>query len=74
MEVCCKILFVHAILFFMVVTSEYPINVQLDNVGDIFLLENTLVSQQTKHIDVRHHFNYYYAKYKTVKIQLSIQN
>ena len=29
---------------------EYFINVNIDNIGAIFLLENTLVPQRTKHL------------------------
>ena len=55
-EICCKILFVHEILLFMGVVVEYPITMYIDNVGAIFLLKDTSVSQITTHIDVRHHF------------------
>ena len=51
-----KILFVGVILLFMGVVVEYTIIVYIDNVGSILLSVNTLVSQLTKHIDVRHHF------------------
>ena len=40
----------------MEVVVEYLIYMNIDNVGDILLLENTSVSQPTKNIDVRHHF------------------
>ena len=36
--------------------DEYPIAVHVDNVGYIFLLERTLVSQRKNHIDMPHHF------------------
>ena len=41
MEVYCKILFFHAILLFMRVVVEYPITIYVDNIGAIFLSENT---------------------------------
>ena len=37
-EVCCKILFVCAILLFMGVVVECPMNVHVDNFGNIFLI------------------------------------
>ena len=56
MEVCCKILSIRNILLFMGVVVEYPITVHVDDVGAIFLSDNTSVSQWTKHIGVYHHF------------------
>ena len=41
----------------------------IDNVGYIFLLDNTLVYQQANHIDVRHHSICDYVKDITVKLQ-----
>ena len=40
-EVCCEILFVHEILLFMGVVAEYLITAHVDNVGVIFLSNNT---------------------------------
>ena len=53
----------------MGVVVEYPINVHVDNVGDILLLENTSVSQQTNRIDGHHYFIRDYVEDGTVKIQ-----
>ena len=53
----------------MVVVVEYPITLQVDNVGAIFLSENKSVSQRKKHIDVRHHFIHDYVEDRTVKVQ-----
>ena len=44
-----------AVLLFMGVLFEYPIIVHVDKVGDIFLLDNTLVSKLTNHIYMYHH-------------------
>ena len=68
-EVCFKILFVRVILLFMGVVFEYPITMYVDNVGAILLLDNTSLSQQMKHIDVRHHFICDYIEDGTVKIR-----
>ena len=42
---------------------------QVNNVGAIFLSENTSVSQRTKHIDMCNHFICDYVEYGTVEIQ-----
>ena len=46
-----------------------PITVHGNNIGSIFLSENILVSQQTKHIDLYDHFIFEYVEYGTVKTQ-----
>ena len=54
----------------MVVVVKYPINVHIDNAGDILLSENTLVSRRVKHIDVHYHLIWYYFEDRAVKIKL----
>ena len=39
----------------------------IENLGDKFLLNNTLVSQYTKHIDMCHHFMKNYVEGVTLK-------
>ena len=56
-------------LLFMWFFIEYPINVDIDKIITIFLPENTLVSQRTRHIDVRHNFFLDCVEDGTVKIQ-----
>ena len=53
----------------MVVTVKHPINVHFDSVGDIFLSENTLISQCTKDIKMHHQFIRDYIEGEIVKIQ-----
>ena len=53
----------------MGVVVEYPITVHVGSAGGTFLLENTLVSQRTKNIDICHHFIRDYVGDGTVKIQ-----
>ena len=48
---------------------EYPITVNVDNAGDIFLSENTSTYQRTKHMDLRHHFICDYVEDGTVKFK-----
>ena len=49
--------------------DRYPITVHDDNIGAIFPSYKTLVTQQTKHIYVRHHFICDNVEDGTVKIQ-----
>ena len=37
-------------LYFMGVVFEYPLTIQIDNIGEIFILDNTLVYQGMNHI------------------------
>ena len=46
----------------------FYISVHIDNVGAIFLLENTSVSQQMNCIDMYHQFIHDYIEDETVKI------
>ena len=55
-ELCSEIIFVKQILEFLEVEVEYPIIVRVDNVGAMFLANNPVLSQRTKHISVRQHF------------------
>ena len=73
MKVCCKILFVHAILLLMGVVVKYPIIFHVYNAGDILLLENTLVTQWKNHIGVHHHLIQNNVEDGTVKIIFSVQ-
>ena len=72
-DLCCEILFICVVLFFMGVVVKYSIIVHVDNVGDIVLSDNTLVFQQKNHIDVCHHFRRDFVEDGTVKINLFIQ-
>ena len=55
-EVAKEILFVRQILNCIGIEIEYPIRIQVDNVGAMFLCNNFSTSQRTKHIDIRQHF------------------
>ena len=47
---------------------EYPIIVNVDNVGAIYLAKNQVLSQRTKHIGVRYYFVRDYIEDGLVKI------
>ena len=67
-EVCAEIIFIKYILEFLDVGIEYPITVNCDNVGAIFLAYNNKNSQRTKHVDTRAHYVRQYVEDGTVKI------
>jgi hypothetical protein len=55
-EVCKEICFIVQVMEFMGMDVARPIPVHVDNVGAIFMANNKVTSQRTKHIDVRYHF------------------
>jgi hypothetical protein len=55
-ETCKEIKFVTQVMDFMGMSYRKPINVHVDNVGAIFMANNKVTSQRTKHVDVRYHF------------------
>ena len=67
-EVCTEILFIKQVLEFLGVKIAYPIVVNVDNIGAIYLAKNETMGQRTKHIDVRHHFVREYIEDGIVKI------
>ena len=67
-EVVCEILFVRQILEFFGKKVDYPIVVNCDNVGAIFLAHNAKTSNRTKHIDIKTHFIREYVEKGVVKI------
>jgi len=55
-EAAKNIKFIYMILESMGIKVEIPIIVRVDNNGAIFMSENVVVSQRTKHVDVRYKF------------------
>ena len=55
-EVSTEIIFVSEVLKFMEVSISYPIEINLDNVGAIYLAKNASTTTRTEHIDIRYHF------------------
>ena len=51
-----EIKFVYQLLQSIGIEIELPITVRVDNVGAIFMSENTSTSGQTKHVDVRYQY------------------
>ena len=68
-EVVREVLYVKQILEFMEVKIGFPIVVNVDNIGAIYLATNNSSSQRTKHVDVRYHFVREYIEDGIVKVQ-----
>ena len=66
-EVCTEILFIAQIMRFVGMTVKYPLIVNVDNIGAIFVTENS-VGRRTRHIDTRYHFVQEYVEEGVVKI------
>ena len=54
-EVAKEIKFLYPMLRSMEIKVPLPIKVQVDNVGPIWLANNSSVSERTKHVDLRAH-------------------
>ena len=55
-EAAKEIKFVYQLLQSIGVEIKWPITVKVDNIGAIFMSENTLTSGWTKHVDVRYQY------------------
>ena len=55
-EAAKEIKFVYQLLQSIGIEIELPIIVRVDNVGAIFMSENTSTSGRTKHVDMRYHY------------------
>ena len=67
-ELCMEILFVRQILEFLGEKVNYPIIVNVDNQGTVFLAQNDGASMGTRHINVRYQFVREYVENGVVKI------
>jgi len=67
-ELAKEILFVKQVLEEMGIELEYPIVIEVDNVGAIYLANNHTTSQRTKHVDTRYHFVRNYIEDGILKI------
>ena len=64
-----EILYVAGILKFLGVPLEYPITVNVDNIGAVYLSKNATTGSRTKHIDTRYHFVREYIEDGIIKVQ-----
>jgi hypothetical protein len=67
-EVAMEILYIVGILKFLGVPLKYPIEVQVDNIGAVYLSKNATTGNRTKHIDTRYHFVREYIEDGIVKV------
>ena len=66
-EVCKEIILAKQVLEFMDIVVKFPILINVDNVGAIYLANNA-DGKRTKHIDIRYHFVREYVEKNIVKI------
>ena len=55
-EAVREIPFVIQVLLFLGIPVELPVKVKIDNIGAIFMSENTTSTQRTRHMDTRWHY------------------
>ena len=67
-EIATEILFIRSMLEFLGVTVELPIEVNVDNIGAIYLSKSATSSNRTRHIDTRYHFVREYIENGILKI------
>ena len=67
-EVAMEILYIVGILKFLDVKINYPIEVNVDNIGAVYLSKNATTGNRTKHIDTRYHFVREYIEDGIVKV------
>ena len=70
-EVVKEIKFLYQMLRSMEIKVPLPINVQVDNVGAIWLANNSSVSERTKLVDLRAHFVRDMIKNQVIKKNIS---
>ena len=68
-EVVKEIKFIHQLLESMDVNVPLPIKVRVDHIGAIWLVNNSGVSERTKHVDTRAHFVRTYVINEVVTIK-----
>ena len=73
-EVVKEIKFVYQLLESMDVKVPLPIKVRVDNIGAIWLANNSGVSERTKHVDTRAHFVRTYVINEVVTIEFVKSN
>ena len=66
-EICKEIILIKQVLEFLGGDIEYPIIVNVDNVGAIYLAQNC-DGKRMKHMDVRYHFLREYIEKDVIKI------
>ena len=68
LEVVKEIKFLHLMLRSMEIMVPLPIKIQVDNVGAIWLANNSIVSERTQHVDLWAHFVRHIIKNQVIEI------
>ena len=68
LEVSTKILFIAGVMKFLGIQITYPIKINVDNIGEIYLSKNSNTGNGTKHVDTRYNFVQEYIKKGIVKV------
>ena len=68
LEAAKEIKFVYQLLIGMGMKVKLPIVICVDNLGAIFMSENVLVSQRTKHVDIHYRFIQEFVFDKFIKV------
>ena len=55
-EVSTKILFIAGVMKFLGMNIVYPIEINMDNIGAIYLSKNATTVNRTKHVVTMYHF------------------
>ena len=72
-EVVKEIKFLYPLLRSMEIKVPLPIKIKVDNMGAIWIANNSGVSERTKHVDIRAHFVRSYVMDEVVTLTLSNQ-
>ena len=67
-EVATEILYIAKMLEFLDTDVQYPIIVNVDNIGAIYLATTAKTGSRTKHVDVRYHFVREYIEKGILKV------
>ena len=67
-EVSTKILFIAGVMKFLGMEITYPIEINVNYIGAIYLSKNATTGNRTKHVDTRYHFVREYIKKGIVNI------
>jgi hypothetical protein len=67
-EAATEIVFIRNLLEFLGLKIEYPILLNIDNIGAIYMAENATSSKRTKHVDTRWHYVRNWIKDGIIKV------
>ena len=68
-ETVTEVLYIKQILEFLGINIDKPIQVNMDNVGAMYMANLSGTSQRTKHVDVQYHFVQEYIEDGEIKVE-----